>query len=173
MAGSLIKISETTIGANTAVEKIMGIDDTYNVYKFVIAGLKSDTNSQLRPRFTKASDNSIDESSNYDYALLGRVNVGSYYDVADANNTSLRVGGNAGANANTRLNGVFYAFNFSDSSEYSHITVDTTGTDNSLNAEGYFGAGILTVAAAHNGIAFRMDSGELEGGTISLYGLKK
>lgn len=172
MAGSLIKISETTIAANTALVKVMGIDDTYNVYKYVITNLTADTNSQMRPRFTKASDDSVEEASEYDYALKGLSYFESFFNVTATNNTSLRVAGNPAAAAGSQMSAVFYCFNFSDASEYSYITVESVGIDNSDNLYGYQGGGVLTVQNAHNGIAFRMDNGELEGGVISLYGIR-
>ena len=40
MAGSLIKIQETTVSSAVASVTLTGIDSTYDVYQFIISGLE-------------------------------------------------------------------------------------------------------------------------------------
>ena len=65
MAGSLIKIAETTVSSSTASVTLTGIDSTYDVYKVVLNKVSVDTeNSHLRFRVTVSG--SPDTTSNYD-----------------------------------------------------------------------------------------------------------
>ena len=65
-------------------------------------------------------------------------------------------------------------FNFANSSEYSFATFEATTADTTLDFRGIQGGGVHTVASASDGInVFLSTGGNIDGGTLSLYGLKK
>ena len=70
-------------------------------------------------------------------------------------------------------NGILYLFNFNNASEYSFITVEETLFSSAETHSGNQGGGVLTVAQSCDGIQFLMSSGNIDGGTFKLYGLKK
>ena len=67
MAGSLIKIAETTVSSAVASVTLTGIDSTYDVYKVVLSDIATDTdNVFLETRVTVSG--TPDTTANYDKA---------------------------------------------------------------------------------------------------------
>ena len=172
MAGSLIKIAETTVSSSTASVTLTGIDSTYDVYKFIINGITADTDSSLiQIRVTKSG--TADTTSNYDEASKQLKAFSSFVNNSDTNATSWGLN-NVGTNANSSSHIIAYLFNFANTSEYSFVTLEENTSDTSTNVRGKQGGGVHTVASASDGInVFLSTGGNIEGGTFTLYGLKK
>lgn len=174
MAGSLIKIQETTVSSSTASVTLTGIDSTYNVYMVRYNNVTIDTDTiQLRWRYRNSSGDVT--SANYNFARkILRSNA------AYSNSTGTGAGGftafrtvSIGTGTQEQANGLLYLFNFSNSSEYSFHTEEGTSFDYQPALAGIQGGGVLTVAEAHTGLTFFPASGNFDSGTFSLYGLKK
>jgi hypothetical protein len=171
MAGSLIKIAETTVSSAVSSVTLTGIDSTYDVYMVRHNNVLSDTDgSLLSVRFTVSG--SPDTSANYDRAFKVLDASTTFSQAGDSNNTSLLLDflGTAG---NEQHNGIFYCFNFNNASEYSFITLETTEIRDTGVHRGLQGGTVLTVAQATDGIHFFVSSGNITSGTFTLYGLKK
>ena len=174
MAGSLIKIAETTVSSAVASVTLTGIDSTYDVYVFQYNNVESATvNKYMSLRFTESG--TANTTSNYDYA----------YKVLKANTTFANASGSNGTffythqnlfstDAGQANNGTIYIFNANNASEYTFMTIEGTAFGASNLSWGNQGGGVFTVTSAVDGVHFYMeDTGNLDKGTFTLYGLKK
>tara|TARA_R100001460_G_scaffold717_2_gene3290 strand:- start:276 stop:794 length:519 start_codon:yes stop_codon:yes gene_type:complete len=172
MAGSLIKISETTVSSSVSTVTITGIDSTYNVYKLVANNVtpSADTN-EIRMRFTASG--TAQSTSNYDWANKRLRSSTSFTNDSDTNQTGTRALDNIGTGTGENSNAVFYLFNFSNSSEFSFATIEGSGHNGSENRM-FQGGTVYTVAEAHDGVQFFNQQGNnIDSGTFTLYGLRK
>ena len=170
MAGSLIKITETTVSSGVSSVTLTGIDSTYDVYMVAYNNYTSDTNVSVRLRFTVSG--SADTSSNYDEGFKKLQENLPFTDTGQTNQSQLTIN-EVGTDAGEVSNGNLYCFNFNNASEHSFITMETTGRQASGYLKGQQGGGVLTVAQATDGVQFLQDSGNITAGTFKLYGLKK
>ena len=178
MAGSIIKITETTVGSGVSTFDIGGSDwdSSYDVYQVVLSNIQltDSTSARINCRVLK-SDNSADDTSNYDYTFTGFRTEAAFDDLPDTNqdkwqNFNYLFGGGSGFNSN----GVLYLFNFNNASEYNFLTVE-------MNSFGYdgdelmgtAGGAVHTVEQVSKGLQFSLTSSTYAGGKCVLYGLKK
>ena len=115
MAGSLIKIDEVIVSGavSTVTLGAADWDNSYNVYMVQYSQLETDSSSAntIAARFTKASDNSVDDSSNYDYAYKTLKSYASPSADSDTNDDRFFLSTINTANS-TQDNGILYLFNF-------------------------------------------------------------
>ena len=171
MAGSLIKIQETTVTSAVASVTLTGIDSTYDVYMVKVNQMES-VNDNVNPflRFTVSGTG--DSSANYDYAFKNLRTDSSFGNEAVTNDNEINLD-NIGTGTGEQFNCVLYLFNFNNASEYSFVTVEGVNINSSGTLKGRQGGGVLTVAQATNGVSFFPASGNFSSGTFTLYGLKK
>jgi|SRR5210317_1572588 len=171
MAGSLVKIDEEIVTSAVASVTLTGIDSTYDVYMVRYNNYTSDTDSiAVRLRFTDSG--TADTSSNYDTAFK-RLSADSAFSNLSATNGDKLTLNDVGTGTGEISNGVLYLFNFNNASEYSFVTMETTGRTASGYLRGRQGGGVLTVAQATDGVQFFQDTGNITAGQFVLYGLKK
>ena len=171
MAGSLIKIAETTVTSAVASVTLTGIDSTYDVYMVRFNNFTPSVDGQqARIRFTVSG--TPDTSFNYDYAFKDLRADTTFGNVSNTNNDYGILDG-LGTGTSESGNGIMYLFNFNNASEYSFITNENTFYTATPIARGRTGGQVLTVAQAKDGIQFYMASGNIASGTFTLYGLKK
>ena len=171
MAGSLIKIQETTVTSAVASVTLTGIDSTYDVYMVKVNQMES-VNDNVNPflRFTVSGTG--DSSANYDYAFKNLRTDSSFGNEAVTNDNEINLD-NIGTGTGEQFNCVVYLFNFNNASEFSFITLEAVNRNSSGILKGRQGGGVLTVAQATDGVEFFMSSGNIDNGTFTLYGLKK
>jgi len=173
MAGSLIKIQETTVTSSAATVTLTGIDSTYDVYMVKFNNVTLNTSgSGLYTRVTTSG--TADSDNEYDIAYKVLRADSSFGNTANTNGnlwdlTTQYVASGVSAN------GILYLFNFNNSSEYSFITLETAFFwSGSNNLNGNQGGGVHTVGEINDGISFLSDGGRTyESGTFTLYGLSK
>ena len=171
MAGSLIKISETTVSSAVASVTLTGIDTTYNVYVVQYSKVFMDTDgAKNRIRFTVSG--SADTSAKYDRASIQMYTNQSFYDSSSTNQTYIESLGLGTAQDKSDY-GTLYLFNFSNSSEYSLITREQIQTSSASETAGIMGGAVLTVNQATDGIQFFANTGNISSGTFKLYGIVK
>jgi len=172
MAGSLIKIAETTVSSAVASVTLTGIDSTFDVYMIKFFNVTGSTDQeQLNIRVTKSG--SADTTSNYDRAYKQFRTNSTFNNVSGTNSDHWDSGSNIGTGTSETTNGILYAFNFNNASEFSFLTIETTELNNAEIHHGSQGGLVHTVASASDGLNFFMSSGNIAQGTFSLYGLKK
>tara|TARA_R100000388_G_scaffold48159_2_gene36246 strand:+ start:1044 stop:1568 length:525 start_codon:yes stop_codon:yes gene_type:complete len=174
MAGSLIKIAETTVSSAVASVTLGASDwdSSYDVYLVKFNNVSPSTAEQMKARFLESgTENS---TSNYDYAAKHFRTSGAFENLYGTNATSMTVA-SAQIHASTgNANGCLYIFNANNASEYTFITTETTIWAGSSQVAGDSGGNVFTSASAVNGIKFFINSSHnIDSGTFVLYGLKK
>jgi len=175
MAGSLIKIAETTVSSAVASVTLTGIDSTYDVYMVRLSDVipaTDDKNMQVQVTVGGTADS----TANYDFAYKQLRSDTTFSNTAGTNYSIgvlpiLSIGNVGGEGAN----GVFYLFNFANASEYSFATVETNFVDYLGNLKGMQGGFVHTVAQSCDGLKFTLESSTnfSTGSSFALYGLKK
>jgi hypothetical protein len=171
MSGSLVLIDEEIVSSAVASVTLTGIDSTYDVYMLRFDNVVPATDTQVL--FWRLQNSGGDvTSTNYDYAMkVLRANT-AFSNFTNANQSAFR-DFTVGTGTQEQENGILYLFNFSDSSEYSFYTHETTVIDDQGGTAGMSGGGALTVAEAHTGLTFFFGSGNISSGNFKLYGLNK
>ncbi len=170
MAGSLIKIAETTVSSAVASVTLTGIDSTYDVYMVRVNQMES-VNDNVNPflRFTVSGTG--DSSANYDYAFKTLRADTTFGNDAVTNDNEINLD-NIGTGTEEQFNCIMYLFNFNNA-EYSFMTLEGVNRNSGAVLKGRQGGGVLTVSQATDGVEFFMSSGNINNGTFTLYGLKK
>ena len=162
----LVQVATNTVTSAVASVTLTGIDsdDVYMV-AYSNAFMSSD-GARLRVRFTVGG--SADTSSNYDSARKDMYANQSFYNSSGANGTYLN-GFSLGTTNPESSKGLYYLYNFNDSSEYSFVTIELQETNNAGENAGLVGGAVLTVAQATDGIQFYASTGNIASGTFTLY----
>ena len=187
MAGSLVLVDTFTVSSSTASVIIGGgssgssslnyaMDDTYDVYKLVITNLRPSADDAPKMRVTKSG--SPDATANYDRAHKYLKADTSHTNAGSTDGTKFDCMTTVDAASTASGNGIYYLFNFANSSEYSFGTYSEghiQAVENTVRAlQGGF---THTVASASDGIFVAFDNyasgSTTEEGKFSLYGLKK
>ena len=162
----LLQVATNTVTSAVSSVTLTGIDDD-SVYLFTWVGVTcaSDVN-QNQIRITKSGTAQSD--SEYDFASKQLFASTSFVDNGQVNQTSfidLYIGNNTGEMAN----GLMYLYNFNNSSEFSFVTREQVSLSHVAQTQGVMGGGVHTVASASDGVNYFMASGNLTGGTFTLY----
>ena len=164
---SLVQVATTSV-SDVSTFSITGID-TDNVYKLVLHELYMIADgARPRMRFTKSSDSSADTSSNYDSRTMDQYTNQSFYDSGTVNSDYYN-GFSIGTTNTESLMGVYYIYNFNNSSEYSFITIEEFTCNNSGEYAGRIGGACLTVNQATNGFMWHSSSGNIANAKATLY----
>ena len=173
MAGSLVKINETTVTSGTTVT-LTGIDSTYNVYMLLFHNVIADADDkELNFRFTVSG--TADSSANYEYAIheLRSDQDAVVRGATGQNHLDVNISGQ-GTSTGEACSGKILAFNFADAGAYSYVTMETNGFDFNTRLMGWDGGGVLKEQQATDGFQFFWeDTANFSAGTFKLYGLKK
>jgi len=172
MAGSLIKIQEVD-GTGSSTVTLTGIDSTYDVYQVIGTNIQPAVDDKdLGMRVTVSG--TAQSTSNYDEATKNpRIDTtfsNSYLPNAPSWYPFSAIGNATGENANLSC----YLFNFASSSDYSFCTRESLQSVYDLDLFGTQGGGVYTVAEAHDGVHFYLESStNFASGIFTLYGLSK
>ena len=174
MAGSLVKIDEEIVTSAVASVTLGGSDwdSSYDVYMVRLNNINPTTDGAVfYARVTESG--TPNTTANYDNASK-RLKTNATFDNDSATNaTAWNFAQGIDDGTNVENNGIVYCFNFNNSSEYSFITVEYS----SLNANDILaspaGGGVFTSSSSCDGIQFLLSTGNITGGTFTLYGLKK
>ena len=180
--GSMTLISEQTASSSASISFTTGLDSTYPIYKFEFINIHPATDN------VKFQVGFRDGGSNYDAvktttAFRAQHNEGDtqavlLYDTSNdlAQSTAFQTlegGGNALSNDNDHgLSGELYLYNPSSSVFVKHFMARTSATNPNDYALDGFVAGYLNTTVAIDGVQFKVASGNIDAGTIKLYGIK-
>ena len=166
MAGKLIQVATNTVSSPVSSVTLTGIDSD-DVYMVAIKDFTPATdNVSVSLKFTVSG--TADSSSNYDRAFKTLKANTTFSNTSSTNQTELLVG-NIGTGTSESFNGIYYLYNFNNSSEYSFVTQEVSARDLNGNLHGGQGGGVLTVAQATDGIQLKATSGNVASGTFTLY----
>ena len=168
--GKLVQVATETVTSPTASVKLVGTT-TDDVYLATVVGGSTDSGSgEIRIRFLKdvSGTPTPQATANYDWADKFLRASAAFINDYDTDETTTRGTGNID-NAYQGGNGIFYLYNFNNSSEYSFITIESV-TYGFSEGRGFAGGSVYTVAEAHNGIEFLpFGSTNIDSGTFTLY----
>ena len=164
----LVQVATNTVTSAVPLVTLLGIT-TDDIYMVALNNVAPATDSAyLRMRFTKASDDSVDSSSNYDRAAKELRGDAAFGDSASVNQNGFNFIENGTATSETH-NGIQYLYNFNNSSDYSFVTFEEASLLYDTSLRGRQGGGVLTVAQATNGVNYFYSSGNIASGTFTLY----
>lgn len=173
MAGSLIKIQETTVTSAVASVTLTGIDSTYDVYMVKFNNVIPDTN-QVYFNMRVTESGTANSTSNYDQAYKVLKAAVGFADIGASNGNSFGIlSEQYGTGGNESANGIVYIYNANNSSEYTFQTSELSARDHNGNLLGNQGGGVFTSTSAVDGVNFFQNSGNITSGKFTLYGLKK
>ena len=175
MAGSLIKIDEEIVSSAVASVTLTGIDSTYDVYKIIISGWTCSDDNQAP--FGRVTVSGTGQTANYAGAQKNFHSdssfVNGYYYSGTSTGDKFYFAEEIGTGTSEQCNMTIYLFNFNNSSEYSFVTYEPVQWTQTPRLTGRTGGGVHQSAETNDGMEFFMNSGNITGGTFTLYGLKK
>jgi hypothetical protein len=169
----------TSDGSDATASFTSGIDSTYKEYLFVFNNIHSETDNQ---DFTFNA--SVDNGSNYNvtktdtyfnaYHTESDSDAGIQYQSAEdlAQGTGFTNLTKEQANDNdSGASGFLKIFNPSSTTFVKHYISQFSYFQHNDYSQNAFKAGYLNTTSAINAIQFKMSSGEIQGGTIDLFGV--
>ena len=177
--GGLVFISRTTASSSSTVSITSGIDSTYKEYIFIFNNIHASADGE-----NLQFNLSIDGGSNYNvtktdsvfraYHAEGGGSQGLDYqttlDVAQSTGFATLNTGLGNAN-DENLSGFLHLFDPSNTTFVKHYISRTSNLHDSELAIDFFSAGYGNTTSAVNAIQFKMASGNIDSGTIDLYGV--
>ena len=183
--GAMTLIKEVTASASANVTFVHGtsdvvLDSTYPIYVFKLINIhpaNDDINFNLNfsidsgsnynvtktTTFFKADHDEGDSSTDLSYLAAG--------DKAQSTGEQ-SIGYNLGNGNDECISGEMYLFNPSSTTFVKHFMVTTNVYDNSNVTRNVFVSGYCNTTSAVNGVRFQPYSGNIDAGTIKLYGIK-
>jgi len=179
VGGALVLISEQTASSSSTISFTSGIDSTYKEYVFKFINIHPASND-----VDLTFNGSADTGSNYNVTKTTTF-FHAYHDEAD-NNTALGydtspdlaqstafqvIHQGVGNNNDNCSVGFLHLFNPSDTTFVKHFII----TSNRLSSGGFgvntYVAGYFNTTSAIDAIQFKMSSGNIDSGTIKMYGV--
>ena len=182
-SGAMTHIKTLTASSSSTLSFVNGssdvvLDDTYPVYIFKFINIHPSANAYF-------SMNGRDGGSSYDATKTTTFFNAQHfeddsstvfeYDVSRdlAQGTGIQHSSTyAGTGNDESINGEMHLFNPSSTTFVKHFIIRTCGVTNNPAAFDSYIAGYFNVTAAIDAVQFSMSSGNIDSGTIKLYGLK-
>ena len=178
--GSLTHIATQTASSTTSISFTSGIDNTYKEYLFILNNIhNSEADRNIFVNF------SADSGSNYNvtkttaffeaYHSEGGSTVSgpSYHtgkDLAQSTSAQQLMNGIKGDDDSCGV-GLVHLFNPSSTTFVKHFISSSQYVNNSPGSENQYVAGYCNVTAAIDAVQFSTSSGNMDSGTITLYGI--
>ena len=179
-SGGMVLISEQTASSSSTVDFTSGIDSTYPIYKFEFINIHpatddvdltfqvdTGTNTNYNQTITSTtfqvyqpedgSSNTLEYKTNRDQAQ-GTAFQPLCQDIGNANDES--------------MSGYLQIFNPSSSTFVKHFMGIGTNVYSGDASIQIYSAGYINTTTAITRVRFKMDSGNIDSGTIKLYGIK-
>ena len=177
--GKPVLLSTATASASSSIEFTSGIDSTYDIYQFELINCHASTdNSKL------FINGSTDGGSNYNVTKTSTAFVTDHNESDTstqlAYNTSFdlaqstadqRLGASFGIDNDQSMCATMYLFSPSSTTYVKHFIATSQNYTNNDFSQNYFVAGYMNTTSSVNAIKFVMDSGNIDAGTIKLYGI--
>jgi len=175
--GNQVLISEQTASASASISFTSGIDSTYPIYKFEFINIHSSATANLE------FNGSTDSGSNYNVTKTTTFfrtyhgeddSTGLSYETDKdlAQSTSFqRISHSQYTDNDSSSIGTLHLFNPSSTTFVKHFFSNCQWMQNALSMNGYC-AGYMNTTSAVDAVRFQMSSGNIDSGTIKLYGIK-
>ena len=175
--GDLVFISRSTASSSSSVNITSGIDSTYKEYIFMFNNIHGSAASDFQINF------SIDGGSNYNVTKTTTA-ISAYHgendstpdvyyitshDLAQSTGAKKIMGTIYNDNDNSG-SGYLHLFDPSNTTFVKHFISSTQRTDNATS-NNFYTAGYGNTTSAINAVQFTMASGNIDSGTITMYGV--
>jgi hypothetical protein len=173
-------ISSQTASASASISFTSGLTSTYKAYKFVFVNMHPATDDiqfQFNMSTDSGSNYNVTKTSTFFSAVHGEGGAGgtvSYQTTLDlAQSTGFQEIGYAGGNDNDQnLAGTLTLFNPASTTYVKHFISTSNNISSGDFTVNNFSAGYGNTTSAINAIQFKMSSGNIDAGTIYMYGIK-
>ena len=179
--GGMVLISSQTASASATISFTTGISSTYKEYQFYFINMhpSSDANTfqfqgstdggstyatAITSAFFKALANEANTSAALEYVANSDLAQGTGFQCINELN-------DLGADADQNLSGSLTLFNPSSTTYVKHFISTTNITHSGDYTENCFLAGYFNTTSAINAIQFKMASGNIDEGTILMFGI--
>ena len=182
--GSMTLIKEQTASSSASISFVDGssdvvLDSTYPIYKFVYINCHPATNDvgfQVNFSTDSGSNYNVTKTTTAFYAQHREDDstVFTYYgavDQAQATGFQYLTGGTGNGNDES-LSGHLFLFNPSSTTFVKHFMANTQEYNAAPSSNNYYMAGYCNTTSAVDGVRFQMSSGNIDSGTIKLYGIR-
>ena len=177
--GSLVLISTSTASSSATIDFTSGIDSTYKeyIFKFINihpatdnvqfefqadTGTNTNYNQTITSTHFRARHDEADSTAALQYLTSGDQAQGTAFQ---------RLNNNLGADADQNLNGTLHLFDPSNTTFVKHFIAVNSGGDYRSEANQRFTAGYFNTTTALTRVRFKFSSGNIDSGTIKLYGV--
>jgi hypothetical protein len=178
--GSQILLSTQTASASASISFTTGIDSTYKAYKFVFVNMHPATNNV---DFT--FNMSTNSGSNYNVTKTTTFFWSKHFEDGTGADLSYRTGNdlaqstafqqitsNTGNGNDESCDGYLTLFNPSSTTYVKHFIGTSNNYLENNGTNNVFVAGYCNTTSAVNAIQFKFSSGNIDDGTIKMYGIK-
>ena len=185
MKGAMTLIKEITASSDDTINFVDGtsdvvLDSTYPIYifKFINCHPSAD-NSAFQVNFSVdgGSNYNVTKTTSYFFALHKEDGSNSNFaysagaDLAQGTGNQ-QIAQNIGADNDQSMSGHLTLFNPSSTTFIKHFIATTQLAELNENTVNVFSAGYGNTTSAIDAVKFQMDSGNIDAGTIKLYGIK-
>ena len=177
--GKPVLLSTATASSSSSIEFTSGIDSTYDIYKFEFINIHPATDSVYF-----LMNFSTDNGSNYNVTKTTTVFIGFHN---EANSTAVlqyqtaddlaqftgyqRMSVLIGNGNDESSSGSMYLFNPSSTTYVKHFISETNDYERNNASSNTRVAGYGNTTSAINAVDFKMSSGNMDAGTIKMYGI--
>ena len=175
------KLSTVTASSSATLDFTSNIDSTYNIYKFRFVNIHCETNdTHLQFQANTAGGSGFNETITSTVFEARHKEDGSSTSLAyntgydQAQGTSFQtIAGGVGNAADASVSGELFLFDPSSTTFVKHFIVNTQymNYQSPPFTNEFFTAGYFNTTSAIDEIQFKMSSGNIDSGTIEMYGI--
>jgi hypothetical protein len=179
-SGSLTLLSTATASGSSSISFTSGIDSTYDIYQFEFINIHPATNDvQFEFNFSTdgGSNYNVTKTTTYFNAYHNEGDTATSlaydgsYDIAQGTGfQTLSLG--QGNDTDESTSGTLQLFNPSNTTYVKHFISNTNNYQHNNYTINNYSAGYGNTTSAVNAIRFQMSSGNIDAGTIKMYGIK-
>tara|TARA_Y100000004_G_scaffold175273_1_gene214727 strand:- start:603 stop:1232 length:630 start_codon:yes stop_codon:yes gene_type:complete len=184
--GKMTLIKEQTASSSSSISFVDGsssvvLDSSYPIYLFKFINIHPETNTtklQINASTDSGSNYNVTKTTNYFQAYHTENDAGTalqYYANRDlAQSTSAQQLKDIGNTSDDSAAGTLHLFNPSSTTFVKHFISTFTGPtgESTQNLHNSFVGGYFNTTSAIDAVQFSMSSGNIDSGTIKLYGIK-
>ena len=178
--GNLVFISRATASSSSSLSITSGIDSTYKEYIFFFNNMHPATDN------VSFQFNGTDDTSSHSFDITKTTTAFQAYHSESDSEASLGYRGNddvaQGTGYHTLMNqvsndadaniaGYLHLFETSNTTFVKHFLARISGNNEDNHAQDGFSGGYFNTTAAITGLDFKFSSGNIDSGTIDLYGV--
>jgi hypothetical protein len=178
--GDLIFISRSTASSSSSLSITSGIDSTYKEYIFILNSIHP-ASDNISFQF-----NGTDDTSSHSFDITKTTTAFNAYHSESGSEASLgyrsaddvaqgtgyhTLSHQASNDNDASLSGFLHLFDPSNTTFVKHFVARISGNNEDNHAQDNFSAGYFNTTAAITGLDFKFSSGNIDSGTIDMYGV--